>query len=307
MERIGMAHQRNEAESENTNRERDKTKPSVLHIVGTLLLPIILTLALFYSIMAFIPGPKDPCEGYIASSPTATFGHKEVINLTSATVDFGKVSCDPSPVKIEIILVLYYGKQGLYVFQSNDDGQLMLKNGQSIGTVTYEDQADNQRVNPGDRLILTNLTPHSRYEMKMILADTGDQMTSTTFWTYDRPMSCTNPPVGSWEGVEVTNSTAANVTFNDFLPSTYPSEIKIVLVKNGWQDGTYFFDKGIEMVLEEGLDVGDVTIFKVCDGLSYCAGDQIKLTDLSPSSDYRVEMVWAPCMEVLDYIDFSTP
>jgi hypothetical protein len=302
-----MTPEENDTKGEDTNRRRDEAKPSVLHVVGTTLLPIILTIALFYSIMMFLPSPEDPCAGYIADLPTATFGQRVVIDLTSATVDFGKVSCDPSPVKIEILLVLNYQKQGRYVFQNNDDGAMALAGGENIGTVTYEDQADNQRINPGDRLVLTNLTPLSMYTIKMMFADTGDLMTSTTLWTYDRPMSCANAPVGSWSGVEVTNSTAANVTFNEFEPPTYPSEVKIVLVRNGWQDGTYFYDKGIEMVLGEGIDVGDVSVFKVCDGFYYCGGDGISLTNLSPSSDYRVTMVWAPCMEVLDYVEFSTP
>ncbi len=302
---MDMTPHTNDAKRENG--KEDEAKPSALHKVGTLLLPVVLTIALFYSVIMFMPSPRDPCEDYIAGTPTATFGQKVIINFTSATVEFGKVFCDPSPVKLEIILVLNYHKEGRYVFQNNEDGRLALAGGEDIGTLTYEDQADNQRVNIGDRLVLTNLTPLSMYTIKMILADTGDQMTSTTLWTYDRPMSCANVPVGSWYGVEVTNSTAASVTFNEFEPSTYPSEIKIVLIKNGMQRGTYYPDKGMEMVLEEGVDVGDVTIFKVCDGLFYCGGDGINLTDLSPSSNYRVETVWAPCMEVLDYVEFSTP
>jgi hypothetical protein len=302
---MDMTSYRNDTKGETAKEE--KAKPSALRVVGTLLLPVMLTIALFYSVIMFMPSPRDPCEDYIASSPTATFGQKVIINSTSATVDFGRVDCDPSPVKLEIILVQNYRIEGRYVFQSNEDGPLTLAGGEDVGTLTYEDQADNQRVNIGDRLVLTNLTPLSMYIMRMILADTGDQMTSTTIWTYDRPMSCAIVPDGSWSGVEVINSTAASVTFNDFNPPTYPSEISIVLIRNGVQEGTYYLDKGIEMVLEEGVDVGDVTIFKVCDALVYCSGDGIHLTDLTPSSDYRVEMVWAPCREVLDRIEFSTP
>jgi hypothetical protein len=165
------------------NGKEDKKKPSVLHVVGTTLLPIILTIALFYSVILLTPSPKDPCEAYIADLPTGTFGKKEILSSTSVSVEFGKIMCDPSPTKLNIILVLNESVEGRYMFQSNDDGAMLLTNGPALGTLTYEDNADNGRVNPGDKLVLTNLTPGSDYAITLFLAMTGDYITSTTFST----------------------------------------------------------------------------------------------------------------------------
>jgi hypothetical protein len=166
-----------------TEEENNTLKPSVLHVVGTTLLPIILTIALFYSVILLTPSPEDPCEEYIADLPTGTFGKKEILSPTSVSVEFGKIMCDPSPTKLKIILVLNESIEGLYEFQSNDDGPLLLTNGPSVGTLRYEDIADNGRVNAGDKLVITNLAPDSDYVIILFLAMWGDQITRTDFST----------------------------------------------------------------------------------------------------------------------------
>lgn len=115
--------------------------------------------------------------------PTGTWGAKMPISNTAYDVDFGKISPEPQPMDLKIILVRNLTVEGTYSFTSNFDGPLSLTGGTNVGTLTYADLADNEKVNIGDRLRLRNLAPNSDYTLKMIWGPTGDQITSTTFTT----------------------------------------------------------------------------------------------------------------------------
>ncbi len=115
--------------------------------------------------------------------PTGTWGAKTPVSNTAYNVDFGKVNPEPQPIDLRIILIRNGTTEGMYSFSSNDDGPLYLDGGTNVGTLTYADLADNQRINIGDQLKLTNLYPNSDYTLKMVWGPTGDQITSTTFST----------------------------------------------------------------------------------------------------------------------------
>jgi hypothetical protein len=115
--------------------------------------------------------------------PVGTWGAKTVNSNTAVNVDFGKVNPEPYPVDLEIILVRNGTIEGKYSFSNNFDGPLILSAGADVGTLTYADLADNQKINIGDQLRMTNLAPDSDYTLKMIWGPTGDQITSTTFST----------------------------------------------------------------------------------------------------------------------------
>ncbi len=115
--------------------------------------------------------------------PTGVWGQKIVLSSTEVHVEFGKVSSDPRPTQLKIILIRNMTVEGTYVFTSDFDGPLALSSGTNVGTLTYADLADNERINTGDKLMITNLWPGSDYIIRMIWAPTGDQITSTTFST----------------------------------------------------------------------------------------------------------------------------
>jgi hypothetical protein len=128
----------------------------------------------------------SPTPGYAPSCcvvPTGVWGMKTPVSPTAYNVDFGKVSGEPMPMDLEIILIRNLTAQGTYVFGSNDDGDLMflVGSGTDLCDIDYSDLTNNQKVNPGDSLILTHLAPRSDYQIKMIWAPTGDQITSTIF------------------------------------------------------------------------------------------------------------------------------
>lgn len=114
--------------------------------------------------------------------PTGVWGPK-TIGPEEVTVDFGRVTPRPEPVDMSLVLVRNGTTAGRYAFASNNDGELAFFNGEEVGTLTYADLADNERIDTGDKIVLTNLAPDSNYELIMIWVPTGDRITSTTFAT----------------------------------------------------------------------------------------------------------------------------
>jgi hypothetical protein len=149
----------------------------VVLIIVFVVLPIVLSAVLYWWVIGLAP------ETDYYDVPTGVWGSKTVLSSTSVNVEFGKVSGDPRPMDLEIMLVRDGTFQGRYEFSTNNDGALVFMRGSDIADIGYSDLADNQRVNTGDFLILTSLSPSSDYTLRMIWGPTGDQITSTTFST----------------------------------------------------------------------------------------------------------------------------
>ena len=151
----------------------------VIVIIVVFVLPMVMAAGLYFVVIGLAPTDFPPG----AQVPTGTWGAKTIVSNTAVNIDFGKVNPEPMPVNLEIILVRNLTTEGVYSFSGNDDGALTLSRGVNIGTLTYADLADNQRINIGDQLKLTGLNPNSDYTIKMIWVPTGDQITSTSFST----------------------------------------------------------------------------------------------------------------------------
>jgi hypothetical protein len=147
----------------------------IIVIIVIFVLPTVLAAVLYFVVIGLAP------SGTMV--PTGTWGAKIIVSSTAVNVDFGKVSSEPRPMDIVVILVRNGTAQGVYEFSSNNDGALRLDRDIYVGTLTYADLADNQKINVGDTLKLTDLYPNSDYTIKMIWGPTGDQITSTTFST----------------------------------------------------------------------------------------------------------------------------
>ncbi|MCK4443259.1 MAG: hypothetical protein KAW09_01865, partial [Thermoplasmata archaeon] len=147
----------------------------VVIVIILVLVPVILSFILYWTVIDLAPNG--------VSVPTGVWGTKTVISNTEVRVDFGKVSSEPRPMDLEIILVRNYTREGKYVFATNSDGALIWASGTDVADLTYADLADNERVNTGDQLRITSLSPNSDYTLRMIWGPTGDQITATTFYT----------------------------------------------------------------------------------------------------------------------------
>jgi hypothetical protein len=157
--------------------ERKKKSTMVRAILATAAVMISTAVAALLYIMMIGTAPSCACV------PTGAFGEVEVLDPTSARVSFREISMDPRPKDLSINLERNGVGEGSYSFVSNDEGELLLTDGTSVGTIIYEDLANNQKVNIGDRLSITGLEPDTVHTIKLYWVPTGDLITSTTFTT----------------------------------------------------------------------------------------------------------------------------
>ena len=107
-------------------------------------------------------------------SPPGSPWPPNIIGPTAANVDLGRYVPDLKPTDLKVILELNGTQSGIYRFQSNDDDVLIFESGTDIATIHYADLADNQHINLGDRLKITDLYPDSDYILKLIWSPTND-------------------------------------------------------------------------------------------------------------------------------------
>lgn len=106
-----------------------------------------------------------------------------LVGNTTAIYDFGRMNPTPKPTELKAVLELNGTDHGVYRFQSDDDDSLVFDSGTDICSMEYADLADNQRVNVGDVLRMTELYPDSQYVLRLIWAPTGDVIETWTFST----------------------------------------------------------------------------------------------------------------------------
>jgi flagellin-like protein len=157
-----------------------KDEEAVSPVIATILMvaiTVVLAAVLYIMVIGLAPSGTNV--------PTGVWGQKTPVSSTAYNVDFGKVSGEPRPMDLQIILVRNVTNQGTYTFATNDDGDLNFVPGSGTdeGDIRYSDLANNQKVNTGDSLALTALAPQSDYQIKMIWGPTGDQITSGSFST----------------------------------------------------------------------------------------------------------------------------
>jgi hypothetical protein len=142
---------------------------------------IIVTAALVAFFIAFYLNPGLTVNG--VPPPYGPWSTKTIVSPTEVTVDFGRLSPSTEPVDIRLILVLNTTTLGMYGFQHNEDGALILLSGSDVGTLVYSDLADNGWIDDGDKIMLSDLSPGSDYELQLIWAPSADRITSTYFAT----------------------------------------------------------------------------------------------------------------------------
>lgn len=156
-----------------------KSKLTALRAIATVsafLAPMALTAIVYVTVSGFT------WVGCGCAIPVGEFGDVEVLSPTNVEVDFGKISGEPRPMDLQVELEWNLWR-GLYSFGNNGDGELILSNGNRVGTIKFADLADNWKVNIGDQLRITDLVPDSNYIIRLYWEPTGDLITSTSFST----------------------------------------------------------------------------------------------------------------------------
>ena len=165
--------------------------PSSIPLI-LVILSVILAFCLYMIIVELWPTveeEKRPC----ALSTTLT-------SLTSARMEFmyggmpgpGSPSCDtdllerifgitwPSALKIVLSNETH---SGTYLFESFEDGLLILDNGDYMGNLTYVNIADNEKINYGDVVRMEGLGPESHYTIEIIWYWTNEVIAVAGFYT----------------------------------------------------------------------------------------------------------------------------
>ncbi|MEE9115984.1 MAG: hypothetical protein V3U09_03715 [Thermoplasmata archaeon] len=172
----------NQEPSPNAEEEESTLRPTILGMVAM----FVILLLVLYAIVAYYPEVEDEdklCPRIGSGDVFSVWGSKTIISSTEVLVDFGRVVPEPRPTLLTIKLMKDDEDIGTYAFQTNEDGPLILIEGEDVGNLTYIDLADNEKVNIGDRIMIENLSPNSEYVIAMFWAPTSDCMTETYFRT----------------------------------------------------------------------------------------------------------------------------
>jgi hypothetical protein len=155
--------------------KRLATLKYILIAVLVTVIAVVVTLWLL-SIMLIGYAPACPCL------PTASWSDPEVLGPTQANVAFVDVNPEISPTDLLIILVVNDSSEGRYVFQP-DDNIFLRETGDYVGTLYFEDLAEDGEVDSGDVIRMRDLKPDSDYIIRMYWAPTGDRMAEESFKT----------------------------------------------------------------------------------------------------------------------------
>ncbi len=161
-------------ESEGPLGIRERRRGNVLNLA----IIVIVIIAVCVIAYLFTAGPID--EGF---PPIGKWSDVRDPNPTETSVEFGTVVPEVQPMDLELVLVLNGTMEGRYIFTSNGDGELTFSSGENVGTLTYVDLKDDEWVDYGEMIRLSNLAPDSVYTLIMIWSPTGDYITSTSFST----------------------------------------------------------------------------------------------------------------------------
>ncbi len=172
----------NQKSSSNANEERSTLRPSILGMVAM----FVILLLVLSAIVAYYLDVEDEdklCPRIGSREVFSTWGSKTIVSSTEVFVDFSRVGSEPRPTLLTIKLMKDDEDIGTYAFQTNEDGPLILIEGEDVGNLTYIDLADNEKVNIGDRIRIEDLSPNSEYVIAMFWTPTSDCITETAFST----------------------------------------------------------------------------------------------------------------------------
>lgn len=170
--------------------EKDRRNLEATILIVVVFLAVIIPLFSVFFLM--IGGEAPGC----CSTMTGHFGNAETTSNSTATVEFAGFSYSPAPERISIVVEtslslglfgvplmdsFYLTFEGTYSFPHNDDGvRLQFEGNLNLADIKYKDYADNGRVNSGDQLRLSGLSPGVTYTVKMLWED-GTELDSIRF------------------------------------------------------------------------------------------------------------------------------
>jgi hypothetical protein len=166
--------------SPKTEEKNSTLKPTARGMVAMYVILVLILVA----IVVYYPEVEEEdkrCPRIGSRDVGSTWGKEIKLSPTEVRVEFGKVSGEPRPTQLVIKLMKDDEEIGTYEFQTNEDGPLILIEGEDVGNLTYIDLANNEKVNVGDGIRIEDLSPNSEYVIAMFWAPTSDCITETYF------------------------------------------------------------------------------------------------------------------------------
>jgi hypothetical protein len=138
---------------------------------------------MFMSFFMFSAYDDVMIDDFDYEPPMAFDSSVEVDGPTKARVQLTNFSRDPAATEFEVIVIRDGTFQGTYRFTNDHDCDLVLRTGQDVGSLSYRDLNNNYELDPGDEISMTDLTPDSFYEVRIIYLPTGYDSTYANFMT----------------------------------------------------------------------------------------------------------------------------
>ena len=115
-------------------------------------------------------------------------------------------------------------------------------------------------------------------------------------------------PTGTWGAKTPVSNTAYDIDFGKVNPEPKPLDLELILIRNGTDEGKYSFASNNDgALIRTGEDVGTLTYADLADNQKVNIGDQLKMTGLSPRSDYTLKMIWSSTGDQITSTSFTTP
>ena len=115
-------------------------------------------------------------------------------------------------------------------------------------------------------------------------------------------------PIGTWCDETMVSSTEATVEFGEMSRKIRPMNLEFILIRNSTTEARYGFSSNTDehLALKSGTGIGTLTFENLGDRICVDAGDRMRLTNLTPNSEYILKMIWAPSGDEMASVTFST-
>lgn len=154
--------------------EDDKGVSPVIATILMVGITVVLAAVLYIMVIGLAVTP----EGHT----TGNWGIVKATSNTTALASFAGFSDPPVPTSLRVVLSTPT-QSGTYFFPSNEDGVTLVKeSGDDTGTFVYRDYGTNEKVNGGDELWISDLSPGTFYTLKMLSGE-GQVLHTKVFTT----------------------------------------------------------------------------------------------------------------------------
>lgn len=161
------------------------TRPRKIAKIVAAILMVPLLLLSGFAVISLLEVPEDVCSRILGNTPVIPTGqfYVEDTDTTTAKITFSTVFCDAPPTRLRIGLKVD-DEYSWFSFSNDESGAtLTVISGENIATIVYYDLEQNGRVELGDYLAISGLTPDTEYTISLVWQETGDLLDTDVFTT----------------------------------------------------------------------------------------------------------------------------